>query len=187
MKRVRLRSMCVTVSTSLLLVACAGPPAAVDPIAGYQHVMSSPSWALWFTKLPDLAARSDLALSGTVTKIIDVANIGSDPTSGILQTTYQFAVDRVLVGDKAGVIRVSQSGGVDNQQKIVMDVDDDPRFAVGETAVLFLTEVTPGLYAVQGGPSGRFRLHDGLVSAVAANGVPVKDVPLNAFATRITG
>ncbi len=187
MKHLRMSTICATLMGSILVAGCSGQPKAVDPVASYEHVISSPSWAVWFTTLPDLAARTDLAVAGTVTKVVSVENIGSDPTSGILQTTYDFTVNRTLIGSKSGVIQISQTGGIDNQHKIVLDVEDDPRFTVGESAVLFLTEVKPGLYAVQGGPTGRFRLNDGMITPVTTAGIPMKNVSLDALASQVRG
>lgn len=121
--------------------------------------------------------------------VVQVDNIGSDPSSGILQSTYEFTPDRVLSGDKSlivdGRVMVTQTGGIDAEHKIILDITDDPRFVVGDTAVLFLTKVGDKLYAVQGGPSGRFDLKDGRVSAIVSDGVPIKDVPLGEFTEQI--
>nr|BBH93026.1 hypothetical protein KTA_12250 [Thermogemmatispora argillosa] len=52
-----------------------------------------------------------------------------------------------------------------------MSVQDDPLFQIGDEAVLFLRPFRPGHYLVVGGPSGRFRLHNGLITPFTEQGV----------------
>lgn len=150
------------------------------------------SWSAYYKSLPDLVAHTDVVAVGAFTKrgpseVVD----GTDATDILspLKTTYEFKIDRVLRSTKRlapdELIAVTQTGGIDDGRKVIQESDDDPLFSVGEHALLFLNEYAPGKYNVSGGPTGRFKIESGRVSAVVSDGVDIHDMPLDTLATNL--
>jgi hypothetical protein len=87
---------------------------------------------------------------------------------GIPSRTYQFTVTTVIsdpgnrLTGSAPTLTLLQTGGKTNG--VTYQVGDDPLFKVGDEAVLFLKEGTPGIYHVVGGPNGRYSVSDGTVT-----------------------
>jgi hypothetical protein len=82
-------------------------------------------------------------------------------------------------------IQLYQLGGTIEGHPIV--VEGDPPFQVGDRVILFLRPGSPGLYRVQGGPTGRFVLSsDGTVRPIAANGISLQaGTTLSQFETMV--
>ncbi|HEY8295510.1 MAG TPA: hypothetical protein VIG41_09250 [Micrococcaceae bacterium] len=78
----------------------------------------------------------------------------------------------MAAGDK---LTVRQTGGtVDG---VVQQTSDDPLFTIGENNVLFLTQPSPGLFYVIGGPTGRLEIINGQVSPLAPDGATFSGTP----------
>jgi hypothetical protein len=140
------------------------------------------SWAEWYTDLHTLKAHSDVVVVGSIAGITSVAK-----NQGVPFTVYKLSVTQVLY-DKAhritgNSIPLNQTGGILNGVQYA--TDDDPLFVVGEQSVLFLRfDPATNLFFVAGGPSGRFRVANDIVTPIANNGVKVAAAThLNAFAT----
>lgn len=141
------------------------------------------SWPRAYHDLGSLKKDSDIAVAGSITGI---ANQTVD--QNIPYTDFTFQVSQTIVDPKhlvtGSTITIHQTGGVLNKQQF--EVKDDPLFHVGEQAVLFLHEYSPGKYFVVGGPTGRFAVLNGLVNAMSPQGVQLaKPVPEATFATQI--
>lgn len=159
--------------------------------------------------MADLKKNTDVAVTATVTKryaslrVIKISGPGSAPVettipasttsggrgadsnSGYVTTDYDLSVNQVVFSKKNitienNVVRLKQTGGIGSNDTLYETVDD-PLFKIGEQVVVFLIQYAPGKFMVSGGPSGRFSVSDGKVSAVVKDGVQVNDVPVNSF------
>lgn len=117
------------------------------------------SWAIEYQSVASLKSNADVAVLGTFTKVLQQ----TIDKNNIPYTDFQFSVKRQLFKSQSkksvanGVtLSIHQTGGtVDG---VLMQVDDDPLFKVGDSAVLFLHEYAPEKYYVIGGPTGRFKV-----------------------------
>jgi hypothetical protein len=136
------------------------------------------SWAMGYGSLKELkrATALDLAIQGTFTTIQSTQ--GQAPPSrqnGPLTTDFSFLISKVLLdphhllNSSSSTITIHQTGG--RLGNTLHQVCDDPLFRVGEEAILFLHQFSPGQYFVMGGPSGRFEVRKGLVQPVNNEGV----------------
>ncbi|MEO6888691.1 MAG: hypothetical protein ABI456_05905 [Ktedonobacteraceae bacterium] len=111
----------------------------------------------------------DLAVQGTFTTILNTQ--GSGPPS----TDFSFVISKVLLDPHhllkypSASITIHQIGGW--QGNTLHQACGDPLFQVGEKAILFLHQGSPGQYFVIGDPSGRFEDHRGIVQPVNDGGV----------------
>src|SRR5690242_9090029 len=131
------------------------------------------SWATMYKSVGELKKNSDLAVSGTFGEVVDQTG---DPHT-LLYRDYSFTVTKVLHAGAAvsvhegDVITIHQTGGV--ASGIKQEIADDPLFASGDKAVLFLHQDGPKAYHVIGGPSGRFKVNaGGGVARINEEGVP---------------
>lgn len=143
------------------------------------------SWGEWYKSITDLKAHTDVAVAGHFTKVLSQTT----GDMGIPYTDFAFTVDSALYDPNGkvlgvgSVLRVHQTGGVVGA--VTEDVSDDPLFAIGEKAVLFLREYQPGFFLVAGGPSGRFEVSStGAVSPINNGGV-VFSGSLDSFAALV--
>jgi hypothetical protein len=130
------------------------------------------SWAEYYKTLADLKAHSDIAVVGTVSSISPTAV----PAQGPVYQMVTFNVERTLRARSQSTatptsVTFEQTGGT--LQGVTYEVEDDPLFHVGDRAVLFFTEYSPGKYRVTGGPTGRFAIAGGQVKPAVPDGVPV--------------
>lgn len=129
------------------------------------------SWAEWYTDMKSLKHASDGAVVGTFTAIA-----GRSVQDDIPYTDFTFSPTRILYDPHHSLagqsLLIHQTGGLIEGQQV--SVDDDPLFQVGEQAVLFLREYSPGHYLVVGGPSGRFHLANGQVTPMTDQGLALK-------------
>lgn len=129
------------------------------------------SWAILYHDMKSLKSAADLSVVGTISAVSAV----SKDQDGIVYTDFLFVTQATLLdpqyrlsGTGSSVI-IHQTGGMIGST--LYQMEDDPLFQVGEQAILFLHEYSPEHYYVIGGPSGRFRLQNGLVSSINDEGV----------------
>ncbi len=148
-----------------------------------RKVVYAASWAEYYTSVADLKSHADLAVVGTVSSIapaeqptangpvysIVTLDVESSPWSRALGTAMP-------AGGKASAtipatVSFIETGGT--YQGVTYEIDEDPLLQVGDRALMFFTEYSPGKYRVTGGPSGRFSVKGGVVTPIAQNGVMV--------------
>jgi hypothetical protein len=168
--------VCFAVSLAVcglvLLSACsqpAQPTQANQSPQSLQTVKWDASWSRLYHDLGSLKRASDLAVVGSITGISRVIT----DSKGIVSTLFIFSSNRVVwnphhLAQHATFI-INQTGGI--VHNVLYEIGDDPLFQVGEQAVLFLHQYKPGYFYVQGGPSGRFTIQNGMVKPINDEGV----------------
>lgn len=156
-------AVCVVSGCALLIAAGVaagrGITAAGNPNQRPLRVVTmDASWAKGYTSVSELRKDSDLVVSGTFGDVLRQ----SGDANGLMSRDYAFTVARVMCA-KPGVpaqpgqvITIHQSGGI--AAGVKQQISDDPLFAEGERAALFLVQDAPGAFHVVGGPGGRFKL-----------------------------
>lgn len=143
------------------------------------------SWSVNYKDLKSLKAASTVVVEG---KITAVAGETLDTATHIPFTDFTLSVDKAVYDPHGHVhgfrVIVHQTGGIVNNT--LFQVDDDPLFQVGEQVVLFLHEYAPDMYFVVGGPTGRFEVRSGKVSAGGSTGVTLpSSTSLDAFLAQV--
>lgn len=158
------------VTAGALLIASAGCASGKHP---QRHVTLSASWAVEYQSFSALKHNADLAVQGEFERTMRVTK----DEHGVPYTDFGFTVQRILLGPRSGslvavggTVEIHQTGAASSD--VITDVDDDPLFRVGDQAVLFLHEYSPGKYFVIGGPTGRFSIVNGAVKPINDQGVP---------------
>jgi hypothetical protein len=159
---------------------------AVSPDQQYsQTVALEASWSIGYHDLKSLKAASAVVIEGTISA---VARVTLDTATNIPYTDFTVSIDKVVF-DPQGRVHgattiVHQTGGIVNGT--LYQVDDDPLFQIGERVVLFLHEYDPGKYYVVGGPTGRFEVRLGIVSAASTGGVALlPSTTIDAFLVQV--
>ncbi|MGZ3666294.1 MAG: hypothetical protein ACXVDA_17635 [Ktedonobacterales bacterium] len=146
----------------------------VLPVSQDQHYSQTvgveASWYVGYKDLKSLKVASTAAVVGTIAA---VAGATVDTKTNSPSTDFTVSIETV-VHDPHGRVRgatllVHQTGGIVNDT--LYQMSDDPLFRVGEHVVLFLHEYEPGKFFVEGGPTGRFEVRSGIVSAATTSGV----------------
>jgi hypothetical protein len=105
---------------------------------------------------------------------------GRDPQTGMLVTMTTFRVDDVLKGDVPATYTIKQIGGTSAAENLNFKVHGVPRFAVGESYVLFMAGVsTAGFSSPIGLSQGRFTIQDGESGPEVGNGRDFRDLTAN--------
>lgn len=159
------------------------------PVSQDQHfsqkVAIDASWSMSYKDLKSLKAASTVVIEG---KIVAVASATMDTATNIPYTDFTVSIDKDVydpIGRVHGATAlVHQTGGIVNNT--LYQMDDDPLFQVDEHVVLFLHEYDLGKYYVVGGPTGRFEVRSGIVSAASASGVALPpSTSIDAFLAQV--
>jgi hypothetical protein len=148
-------------------------PSQVAPAAASPRIVEmGASWAEYYRSMSDLKAHADLAVVGTVSSIAPAVRPQGAPVYQMVTVAVEGTSWARAQGTSApSSVTFEQTGGT--YQGVTYQVDDDPLFHVGDRAVLFFTEYSPGKYRVTGGPTGRFGIVGGQVRATVPDGVQV--------------
>jgi len=168
---------CLLSSFFLLLTGCGKNTTATGMVstqsgcAALHTEFMEVDWARGYSSLKELKQITDPGVQGHFTAIAGTSSEGQ----GLFFTDFTFTITRVLwdpqhqIQNKTGSITIHQTGGC--TQDTFYKVSDDPLFRIGEAAILFLHQYSPGHYAVDGGPSGRFVVRKGIVQPINGEGV----------------
>jgi hypothetical protein len=120
--------------------------------------------------------QSAVAFEGTV---VD-SRTGRDPQTGLLVTFTTFRVDDVLKGNVSSTHTIKQIGGEDASTGRGYVVHGVPRFAMGQSYVVFMTSVSSaGFSSPIGLAQGRFEVLDGESGREVGNGRDFREFTAN--------
>lgn len=126
------------------------------------------SWGGAYPSLAQMSQHSDAVVRGRITNVLGTET--STQAQDLIYTNYAFQVDKWIAGTPSGShIVIHQMGGSSGVRE--MTVRDDPRFDQGAEAILFLQQYAPGKYFVLGGPTGRYPVAGGQISAMPGSAV----------------
>jgi len=153
-----------------------GGPADGQPVSVTMHA----SWVGMFGSLEEGASKATLVVRGRVLGAPPpVAETMSDGAGRELVkyvlTFHRIHIEEVLAGSLSeDEIVVAQTGGL--HRGVLVEVDDDPLFDLGQEYIFFLMPGGTGVYTTLGGPVGRLVVNGGRVSSLSA-AYPARSIP----------
>ncbi len=145
---------------SLAVIAAFVGSSILNPNRSVNYLQAS--YAQSYNSVPDLYKNADIVVIGHFSEIESEGLINN---STIPYSNFSFKIDQIIKGTiKESIIEIHQTGG--NYQDKTFQLKEDPLYKVGDKALLFLSQGSPDLYHVVGGPQGRFPIVEGKVSSI---------------------
>lgn len=159
MKRRIFKLLTIVLAGMLLTMAgCAGQNDDTD----YEKVNCYASWTYNYGDVAELAQDSDLIALVSINQAKS-----SYVLSGIRMTVFPATVQERIAGEEVKEIQLVMTGGIDEKEKRIYEIPDDPLMKEGEKYLIFARKNEDGTYTILGGPQGRFVLEDGKVYSLA--------------------
>lgn len=150
-------SFCLIVAM-LTLVACSNK-SSVD-YSQYSKVPLTASWSYNYESVRELADTCDLAAYVT---IIEQETDERYNSYGIDLTIYTAEIRESLFGQSDGKIHIVMTGKIDEKEKKIYEIIDDPLMKPGDEFFVFAKNNEDGTYTILSGPQGRFEIIDNMV------------------------
>lgn len=123
----------------------------------YEKISLKASWAYNYGSVRDLAENCDLA---AYVKIIEMEAVKDSP---IPQTVYTAELLESLFGKEEKSVRIVMTGKIDDNEKKIYEIEDDPLMKPGDEFFVFARGNEDGTYTILSGPQGRFEIIDNMV------------------------
>jgi hypothetical protein len=128
--------------------------------AEYEKVTLNASWNYNYESIKELSEKCDLAAYIKVTgSEIDE----SYKAYGVDLTIFTAEVKEALYGKSDKTIKIVMTGKVDEKEKKIYEIADDPLMNKGDEFFIFATANDNGTYTIMSGPQGRFEIKNGQV------------------------
>lgn len=149
---------------SLLMTGCSKKTSMED----FEKVSMSASWAYGYGSIKEMTQSSDIVA------IIKVTGAESMLNSGIHFTNYTARVKQLICGNDEKEIKVHMTGGVDDTNKKIYELNDDPLMQIGDEFLIFARKNQDETYTILTGPEGRYVVKNGCVYPLNDETVTVK-------------
>lgn len=143
----------------MLALAACSKQSAID-YSQYKKVPLTASWAYNYENVRELADNCDLAAYVTITGL---ETDNRHKSYGVALTIYTAEITESLFGKKDGTIRIVMTGTVDEKEKKIYEIVDDPLMKLGDKFFVFAKSNEDGTYTILSGPQGRFEIIDNMV------------------------
>ncbi|MDE6149572.1 MAG: hypothetical protein K2F81_05690 [Ruminococcus sp.] len=124
-----------------------------ESLSDYEKVPLSASWSYNYESIDELTKFSDIIA------VISVDGMNLDKTYesyGVTLTKYSAEIKELIYGEEGSKIDIIMTGGIDNVEKKIYEVVDDPLMEKGDEYLIFAQKNEDGTYAVLSGSQGRF-------------------------------
>lgn len=145
--------------TVVLALAACSKQKTVD-YSQYEKIFLNASWSYNYADVHDLADHCDLA---AYVKITGMENNDSLKAYGIDLTIYTAEIQESLFGKENGSIQLVMTGKIDEEEKKIYEIIDDPLMKIGDEFFVFAQLNEDGTYTTLTGWQGRFEIIDNLV------------------------
>lgn len=132
----------------------------VQSLFYYEKIPLTASWSYNYGSVRELAESCDLAAYVKITGRDDDDKYKS---IGVNMTIYTAEIQESLFGQKEGTIRIVMTGKIDDEEKKVYEIVDDPLMKSGDEFFVFARANENGTYTILSGPQGRFEIIDNKV------------------------
>lgn len=156
-------SSCIA-GLSLLMAGCSNK-ASYD---GYEKVPLSASWSYNYGSVEELTK------SGDIVAIVKITDSKSEPYGGMQFTIYDAEIKQLICGNDEKKIKIYMTGGVDENEKKIYEIEDDPLMQINDEFLIFATQNKDGTYTILSGSQGRFEIKDDRVYSLNESNVQVK-------------
>ena len=119
----------------------------------YKKVYLNASWAYNYEDVSELTENCDLAAYISVT---GWESNHKYKDYGVDLTVFTAEIQDSLFGKKEGTVRIVMTGKIDEKEKIIYEIADDPLMKPGDKFFVFAKANEDGTYTILSGPQGRF-------------------------------
>lgn len=126
----------------------------------YEKVLLNASWSYNYENVQELADNCDLAAYVTITGL---ETDDKYKAYGVDLTIYTAEIRESLFGKEQGTIRIVMTGKIDEKEKKIYEIADDPLMEIGDEFFVFAEVNEDETYTVLSGPQGRFEIIDNMV------------------------
>jgi len=146
----------------------------------YEKIPLSASWSYNYESVRELTNSCDLA---AYIKITGMETSDKYKEYGVDLTIYTAEIQESLFGKKDGTIRIMMTGKIDDKEKKIYEIVDDPLMNLNDEFFVFAESNEDGTYTILSGPQGRFEIIDNMVYSL---NVSNEQVAKNNFGSNIT-
>lgn len=164
MKKITSTAIASFMGLSLLMTGCSGKTATDK----YEKVIMHASWSYGYGSIEEMAK------TGDIVAIVKITGTESRPDSGINFTNYTADVKQLIRGNDEKEIKIHMTGGIDEEQKVIYELGDDPLMQIGDEFLIFARKNQDGTYTILSGPQGRYEIKDNRVYPLNSSTVTVK-------------
>ncbi len=166
MKKITSTVIASFIGLSLLMTGCSSKTDSEQ----YQKVTMFASWSYGYASIEEMAKTSDIVA------IVKITGTESKPDSGIHFTNYIADVKQLIRGNDEKEITIYMTGGIDEEQKVIYELGDDPLMQIGDEFLIFARKNQDGTYTILSGPQGRYEVKDNCVYPLNDSTVLVKSL-----------
>lgn len=121
----------------------------------YKKVYLNASWAYNYEDVSELTENCDLAAYISVT---GWESNHKYKDYGVDLTVFTAEIQDSLFGKKDGTVRIVMTGKIDEKEKKIYEIADDPLMKPGDEFFVFAKANEDGTYTILSGPQGRFAI-----------------------------
>lgn len=174
MKKITATAIASFIGLSLLMTGCSKTTSTEDDIKtseqNYKRVFMSASWSYGYGSIEEMTKASDIV---AIVKIKDAENVLD---SGIHFTDYTADVRQLIRGNDEKEIKIHMTGGIDDAEKRIYELNDDPLMQTGDEFLIFARKNQGGTYTILTGSQGRYVVKDNCVYPLTDSTVTVKSL-----------
>lgn len=128
----------------------------------------SESWSYNYGSVEELSKSSDIIA------LVKIIGSESAPLNGMNFTIFDAKVEQLIAGADEEKIKIYMTGGIDDAQKKIYELDDDPLMHINDEFLIFARQNQDGTYTILSGPQGRFEIKDERVYSLNESNAQVK-------------
>ena len=132
----------------------------VEDYSKYEKVPLTASWAYNYESVEELAKNCDLAANVSITGWKDNDKY---ERYGVNIIIYTAKIQESLFGEQEGTIRIVMTGKIDEKNKKIYEITEDPLMNINDSFFIFARLNEDGTYTILSGPQGRFEIIDDMV------------------------
>lgn len=164
MKKMTITTISCIACLSILMTGCAKKTSYDD----YEKISMSASWSYNYGNVEELFKSSDIIA------LVKITGLESAPLNGMNFTIFDAKVEQLIAGADEEKIKIYMTGGIDDAQKKIYELDDDPLMQINDEFLIFAHQNQDGTYTILSGPQGRFEIKDNRVYSLNESNDQVK-------------
>ncbi len=143
-----------------------------ETVNEYEKVLLSASWTYNYESVEELSKSSDLI---AIVKVKGMKNDDTYSAYAVKLTIYDVEIKQLIYGEYEGDIKVVMTGGIDEAEKKIYEIADDPLMMENEEFLIFANQNKDGTYTILSGPQGRFEIKNERIYSLNISNEQVKN------------